>query len=211
MFLPFGVGGRIRSGALCPGCCSLERDRAAWLHLDVLQDRLKPGLRLLHVAPERSIEPRLRKRLGASYVTADLMRQDVDRVMSIEDIPFGDGEFDAVICNHVLEHVEDDRRALREVRRVLAAGGWALLQVPVFAGIIHTREDSTVTSPHERRRLYGQHDHVRAYGSDYVERLREAGFEPELISLRQRHSRDEIVRFGLDPDETLYICHRAAA
>jgi SAM-dependent methyltransferase len=206
-FLPFGVGGRIRSGALCPQCRSLERDRAAWLILRSPPSRLKPKMGLLHVAPERCLEPRLRESLGAGYVTGDLVRHNVDRNFSVEALPFADGAFDAVICNHVLEHVNDDRKAMRELRRVLAPGGWALLQVPLRRDLDTTLEDATVTSPRQRRIRFGQHDHVRWYGHDYVARLREAGFEPAVSRVRDGYTPAEILRYGLDPDEAVHLCN----
>lgn len=204
-FLPFGVGGRVRLNALCPVCHSLERDRAAWLELSS-QGWLQTRPRLLHVAPEHCLEPRLRQMLGSRYITADLLRVDVDRQLSVEELPFEDSSFDAIICNHVLEHVHDDRKALAEIRRVLSPGGWALLQVPLDEAQRVTVEDPAITSRNERRRRFGQHDHVRAYGRDYVDRLSGAGFAPELRRVRDRHAEPERARHGLDPGETLYFC-----
>lgn len=208
LFFPFGIGGKLRVGALCPGCGSLERDRAAWLLLSSTPDWIGRQLRLLHIAPERCLEPRLREQLGRAYVTGDLVRSDVDWQLSVEALPFDDQSFDAIICNHVLEHVSDDRRALAELRRVLAPGGWALLQVPLDPELTRTLEDPSVTSPRERRRRFGQHDHVRSYGRDYAERLRQAGFGLELIEVRARHNLGEIRRYGLDPREVLHVCWR---
>lgn len=207
VFLPFGVGGRIRLNALCPVCHSLERDRAAWLELSS-HGWLEGRPRLLHVAPEGCLEPRLRQLLGSRYVTGDLVRRDVDRRLSIEELPFEDGSFDAIICNHVLEHVNDDAKALTEFRRVLSPGGWALLQVPLDSTRQSTYEDPTITSPRERRRHFGQHDHVRAYGRDYPKRLREAGFTLDLRSMREIHSERAMMRHGLDRHEVLHFCRR---
>jgi SAM-dependent methyltransferase len=206
-FLPFGIGGRLRTGALCPQCGSLERDRAAWLWLNDGPDRLRPGIRLLHVAPERCLESRLRERVGGGYLTGDLLREDVDRRLSIEELPFEDRSYDAVICNHVLEHVADDRKAMREILRVLRPGGWALLQVPINRRRPYTIEDPTASAL-ERRLRFGQHDHVRSYGAEYTERLKAAGFELDSSSVDDRYNRDEVWRYGLDPDEVLHICRR---
>jgi SAM-dependent methyltransferase len=162
----------------------------------------------LHIAPERCLEPRLREALGSRYVTGDLLRTDVERQLSVEDLPFDACRFDAIICNHVLEHVHDDRKALSELHRVLCPGGWALLQVPLEEANVVTVEDPTITSPSERRRRFGQHDHVRAYGRDYVDRLRHAGLEPEVLKVRERHNQPEIVRYGLDRREGLHFCRR---
>jgi SAM-dependent methyltransferase len=207
-FLPFGVGGRWRANALCPGCQSLERDRLAWLLLRLSPDLLAPGTHLLHVAPEACFEPRLRELLGSSYVTADLLRADVDRKLSVEQLPFEDQSLDAVICNHVLEHVADDAKAMREILRVLRPRGWALLQVPLSEARVSTIEDPSVTSPEERRRRFGQHDHVRAYGRDYPTRLRDAGFLLESTKVRDVYDRRQIRHYGLDAGETLHFCRR---
>jgi SAM-dependent methyltransferase len=207
-FLPFGIGSKLRAGAMCPGCLSLERDRAAWLLLTSAPDWLGRPLRMLHIAPERCLESRLREPLGSAYVTGDLLRLDVDRRLSVEALPFDDQSFDAIICNHVLEHVADDRRALAELHRVLAPRGWALLQVPINRNMAVTIEDPSVTSPRERHRRFGQQDHVRWYGRDYVDRLRDAGFAPDLIEIRARYNAHEIKRYGLDPLEVLHICRK---
>jgi len=208
LFLPFGVGLTWRAGALCPGCQSLERHRLAWLFIE---QRLPQQPRLLHVAPERCFEGRLRALLGERYVTGDLLRRDVDQQFSVEALPFASASFDAVLCNHVLEHVSDDRRAMAELQRVLMPGGWALLQAPVAHAHSATREDPSVLSRAERRRRFGQHDHVRWYGTDYPERLRQAGFIVEERPVRTSYQADAIARYGLDPHEVLYACTKPAA
>jgi SAM-dependent methyltransferase len=180
---------------MCWTCGSLERDRLLWLLLDRRPEMLAPGLRILHVAPERALGARLRALPGVRYVAGDLDARYAEHRIDVTALGFPDDSFDAVLCNHVLEHVPDDRRAMRELRRVLAPGGWAILLVPL-ARRPTTDEDATVTDRHDRTVRFGQHDHVRQYGWDYVDRLREAGFEvteerlePDLgEALVQRHS-----------------------
>jgi colanic acid/amylovoran biosynthesis glycosyltransferase len=205
-FLPFGVGLRMRLGALCPSCQSLERHRLLWLCLAERVREERP--RVLHVAPEPCFEPRWRALLGERYVTMDVHATGVDVRASLEQLPFPDSRFDAVIANHVLEHVPSDRQALGEVRRVLKPGGWASLQVPVAREHQSTREDPSVTSPQERKKRFGQHDHVRWYGADYGARLREAGFDVQEVPARERFDPAELERFGLDADEVWYDCRR---
>lgn len=205
-FLPFGVGLKLRRGALCPSCRSLERHRLLWLCVSERIERERP--RLLHVAPEPCFVPRLRTLLGERYVTLDLHATGVDVRATLEELPFAEARFDAVIANHVLEHVADDRRALAEVRRALVPGGWASLQVPIARDHAETREDPSVQSARERRRRFGQHDHVRWYGTDYPERLRAAGFEVDASSVRERFSPEAVERYGLDPDEVWYEARR---
>jgi SAM-dependent methyltransferase len=192
----------------CWACSSLERHRLLWLHLERHPEMLGPGLRVLHVAPEQALRRRLLRLPDVSYVGGDLDRQFGEVRIDVTALDFPDESFDVVLCNHVLEHVPDDRRALRELRRVLAPGGWASLLVPD----LHTPatdEDPTVTSPAERLRRFGQRDHVRRYGWDYVGRLEEAGFRPEVIRMDAFLSADEIGRMRLakfGEVEPLVIC-----
>lgn len=139
-------------------------------------ERLSPeiGGRILHVAPEAATVPVFR-RIATEYVTTDLM-EDADVTADITDLPFPDDRWDLIVCSHVLEHVADDRSALREFRRVLAPGGRALVLVPRNPGM-PTDEDPSVTDPAERTRRFGQHDHIRIYGDDLEDRLRAAGFD----------------------------------
>lgn len=172
-FLPFGT--RKRANAMCPCCWSLERDRLLWLLWRDLRsrDRLPRTGRMLHVAPEPALVPHFAAHYD--YLSIDLNGAKAMRAMDITDLDFADGSFDAVVCNHVLEHVADDRRAMTEIHRVLAPGGWGSLQVPIKGEV--TREDPAVTDPGERLKLYGNRDHVRQYGRDFTSRLSDAGFE----------------------------------
>ena len=200
-----------RPDALCMHCGALERHRLAWLYLerrtDLFDGRPK---RMLHVAPEYAFEPRLRKALGQGYLTADLEEWRAMVAMDIENIQMPDGSFDVVFCSHVLEHVADDRRAMREFCRVLKPGGWAILLVPITAEA--TVEDPSVTDPAERLRLFGQDDHVRRYGPDYVDRLREAGFNVATTRASDLVPADEAARMGLTPAAgEIYFCTKHAA
>lgn len=189
--------GRVRrENALCPRCGSLERTRALWLFMSN-ELPLEAGTRILHVAPERGLRSRLEAEPGLDYVTGDLLRRDVDVQLDITSLPFDDDSFDVVLCSHVLEHVPDDRAAMREMRRVLRPGGVAIVMVPVELDSERTREDPTVTDPAEREELFGQDDHVRAYGRDFRERLTEAGFEVEVVDVTERFSPEEASRHAL--------------
>lgn len=172
-FLPFGA--RLRANAMCPGCQSLERDRLLWLIWQRLssQGRLPLSGRMLHVAPEPAFVPHFAARYD--YLSIDLNGAKAMRAMDVTALEFPEACFDIVVCNHVLEHIAEDRRAMAEIYRVLKPGGWGSLQVPIKGDV--TREDPTVTDPRERLRLYGNRDHVRQYGRDFTNRLSEAGFE----------------------------------
>lgn len=184
-----------RKDALCINCGSLERHRLLWLFLQQRPGLMRPGgTRLLHVAPEPCIAGKLREASGPSYLSADLLSEAMEQ-MDICDIHYPDASFDAIYCNHVLEHVADDRKAMREFRRILRPDGWAILLVPVTAD--RTFEDPSVTDPKERLRLFGQEDHVRCYGPDYIDRLREAGFDVYVFLPSDLLSPEEISRYGL--------------
>lgn len=173
-FLP--MGGVFPSvNAVCPGCHSLERHRTLWLYLGFMRDhdRVRLDGRMLHVAPEDCLAARFKQTFD--YLSVDLDGSKAMRPADVTKLEFPNDYFDAVVCNHVLEHVTNDRRAMAEIFRVLRPGGWASLQVPRTDGV--TDEDPRVTDPGERTARFGQSDHVRLYGRDYFERLRQAGFE----------------------------------
>lgn len=208
-FLPYGVVER-RPHARCVHCSALERHRLTWLFLqrrtDLFDGRFK---RLLHVAPERMFQKRLRKLLGSGYVSGDLYNPRAMMKMDVTAIPFGTATFDAIYCSHVLEHVEDDRQAMREFRRVLKPGGWALLLVPITAE--QTIEDPLITDPRERERVFGQSDHVRRYGPDYEDRLATAGFHVERFSPDTFVSDGEVRSMGLAHERCeMYVARHAA-
>jgi SAM-dependent methyltransferase len=201
----------LRDEARCVFCGALERHRLAWLYFqretDLFDGRHK---RVLHVAPEPCFEPRLRACLGDGYLTADLLSPRVMVRMDITAIQYPDDHFDAIYCSHVLEHVPDDRAALREFFRVLKPGGWAILLVPITAD--QTFEDPSITDPAERLRLFGQEDHVRRYGPDYVERLRGAGFQVCTCTVADLVRPADARRMGLTPASgEIYYCTKSGA
>lgn len=199
-----------RPDALCMQCGALERHRLAWLYLERRTDLFDGHSKaMLHVAPELCFQRRFRKRVGAGYVAADLDSPRAAVRMDVTDIQYPDGFFDVIFCSHVLEHVPDDRRAMREFLRVLKPGGWAILLVPVTAD--RTVEDPSVTDPAERLRRFGQEDHVRRYGPDYADRLREAGFDVSVTRVPDLVSAADAVRMGLTPAAgDIFHCTRPA-
>ena len=206
-FLPYGYVVP-RPDALCPRCLALERHRLLWLWLTRETDLAERRPHLLHIAPEACLGRRL-KRIYASepsrYVTADLESPLADLHFDIQRIPLPDASFDAVICNHILEHVADDRAALRELHRILRPGGWGIVLSPVDRARAETFEDDSITDPAERTRLFGQYDHRRVFGRDYPDRLRSAGFEAEEIDYAARFTPEERERYALANDRIYLV------
>ncbi len=193
----------------CPFCRSHDRERHLILFFEKLGfwDRLA-GAAILHFAPEKRLAIRIEACRPARYVKGDLVpaREGVEK-MDVTAIPYAADTFDWVLCNHVLEHVPDDARALREIYRVLKPGGTAILQTPYASGLAKTLEDAAEIDTDEKRvEFYGQEDHIRLYGRDLFDRIRAAGFALEL----KRH--DECLpdvdaqRFGVNRDEPLFLC-----
>lgn len=143
------------------------------------------------------------------YITADIESPLAKVKMDVHDIPFEENTFDAAMCNHVMEHVDSDIKAMSEIHRVLKPGGWAIMQVPFFSPIPEvTLEDKTIVDPKERERVYGQDDHVRLYGKDYPDRIRQAGFEVIEDRFIDELGKELIQKYALPPNETIYFCKK---
>lgn len=193
-FLRFGAGKR--EDARCPRCGSLERHRLAWLYFTRKTDLFAGASRkMLHIAPEPCLMPRFRRFLGDDYLSADVQDPAAMVRVDVTSLPFAGESFDVIFCSHVLEHVADDRKALREFFRVLKPKGWLVLLVPVSAR--RTLEDPTIVDGNERKRIFGQEDHVRRYGPDYVERVEQAGFTVKVVRPDDVCRTGEIGRMGL--------------
>jgi SAM-dependent methyltransferase len=168
--------------------------------------------RLLHVAPEVCLMRHLRKAYKGheeDYVTADLESPLADLHFDIQHIPLADESFDVVFCNHIMEHVEDDLQAMREIHRVMRRGeGWGVILSPVELEREKTFEDDSITDPEERTRIFGQYDHRRVYGRDYADRLREAGFEVEDLDYAAILTTEERERYALPKDHLYIVCKR---
>jgi SAM-dependent methyltransferase len=188
------------SQPMCPRCGSLGRHRTEWFYLSQHPDLLSGPKRVLHVAPEESLERCLRRLPGVDYLSADFDAKTAMEHMDITDIQHPDSSFDVIICNHVLEHVADDRRALSELFRVLSDDGWALLQAPIDDDREATLEDTSITGPADRERVFGQYDHVRVYGRDYVGRLEAAGFVVSVDDVVRGVPEQQVELYQLEPE-----------
>ena len=189
--------------AVCPWCWSPDRTRLLWLYLErELQIATTPR-RVLHVAPERGLAKRLIRLPHIDYVAVDLEGRNGALSADLCALPFPADDFDLVLCSHVLEHIPDDRAAMREMKRV--SRGVALLQHPSDDSLETTHEDAAIVSPQERERAFGQFDHVRAYGRDLEDRLAAVGYDVTPVDYASRLSPAERQRFQLG-DGTIHVC-----
>ena len=203
-FLPYGYQ-KLRPNALCPGTLSLERHRLLWLYLSRETDFLKKNLRVLHIAPEQVFYATFKALKNWDYTTTDLHSPLADVKADICALPFENDHYDLIFCNHVLEHIPDDQKAMKELYRILKKGGTLIAQVPLDENRNATFEDATVTDSKERTRIFGQYDHVRIYGLDYYERLNAIGFDARGIAYLKSLSKEEIQRFGLPKAERIPV------
>jgi SAM-dependent methyltransferase len=206
-FLPYGYD-KQRPNALAPGSLSLERHRLLWLYLKNETNFFSKNLKVLHIAPEQSFYKRFKKQKNLDYITADLNSPLADIKADITDLPFEEATFDVAFCNHVLEHVEDDQKAMQELYRVLKIGGWGIFQVPQDLNRATTYEDKSITDPTERTKHFGQYDHVRVYGRDYFDRLQKVGFKVKAIDYSKHLSKEDFEKYRLVDGELLPVCFK---
>lgn len=205
-FFPYGYGDNQRPNALCPGTNSLERHRLLWLYLKDYTDFLSKPQKVLHIAPEQCFYGRFRKMKHLDYTTADLFSPLADLKFDVQDIPLEDNTYDTIFCNHVLEHVDSDHKAMVELHRVLKPGGMAIMQVPLDPDYDKTDEDTSITDPAERERRFRQYDHVRLYGQDYPQRLEAAGFKVSTFDAQKELPEGWFEKYALPKREMLYVC-----
>lgn len=203
-FLPYGR--KARSNALCPNCLALERHRMMWWYLKAESDFFEKGRKILHIAPELCFIKRFEAIHGDDYITADLESPLAKVKLDVLDMPFEDSAFDIIFCNHVMEHVDNDIKAMSEIYRVMRPGGWGILQIPLFYPLPEkTFEDFSITDPSEKEKAFGQRDHVRLYGKDYIERLRSVGFNASEVQPADYLSKEDIQKFALPTDEPIFL------
>lgn len=207
-FLPYGYGQQ-RDNVLSPGTLSLERHRLLWLYLTHETDFFSAPLKVLHFAPEQAFYKRFKRLKNLEYITTDLNSPLATVKADICNLPFKDNTFDRILCNHVLEHISDDKKAMQELYRVMKPGGWGVFQIPQDRNRAYTLEDDTVTSPEERARLFGQYDHVRSYGLDYADRLRNVGFTVREVAYAQQFNPELITRYVLSSTEVIPVCYKS--
>ena len=208
-FLPYGYG-KQRENALSPSTLSLERHRLMWLFLRNETDFFtsKQKQKVLHIAPEQCFLDIFRNQNNLDYTTSDIKSPIADVKADICNLPFENNSYDIIFCNHVLEHIADDTRAMQELFRVLKPGGMGIFQIPQDLSRKKTFEDNTIVDKKERAKIFGQYDHVRIYGLDYFEKLRAIGFKVEEIDYTKKMEQKEIKRFCLMKNEILPVCYK---
>lgn len=198
----------------CPICHASDRDRLYALFLKAyVQQRSGQALRLLDIAPAPRLSQFLKSLPGVQYRSADLMSPLADDKVDITQMDcYADGSFDLIVCSHVLEHVPDDAKAIRELSRILSPNGAAILMVPILLGLKKTDEDPSVTDVNERWRRFGQDDHVRMYErSDFLKRLQKGAFQVKSLDAAT-FGRDIFRQCGITEQSVLYIGqHQQAA
>jgi len=203
-FLPYGYG-KQRENVLSPSTLSLERHRLFWLYLQNKTDFFTTKKKVLHFAPEQAFYKRFKKMSNLDYVTTDLNSPLADIKADICSLPFDDNSFDVIFCNHVLEHIPDDNKAMEELYRVLKAGGIGIFQIPQDLSREKTFEDDSITDKKERQKIFGQYDHVRIYGRDYFDKLRGIGFKVEEVDYTSTLSDEEIDKYRLAKGEIIPV------
>ncbi|CAI8275034.1 MAG: Ubiquinone/menaquinone biosynthesis C-methyltransferase UbiE [Flavobacteriales bacterium] len=206
-FLPYGYV-KIRPNVLSPGTLSLERHRLIWLYLKKETEFFQTPSKVLHMAPEKAFISRLKKLSHLDYISCDIESPLADIKADICALPFDDNSFDWILCNHVLEHIPSDTKAMQELYRVLKPGGKALLQVPLDPKRDTTFEDNSITDKATRTKIFGQYDHVRVYGKDYFEKLRAIGFRVNELQFGKTLSKDERTRYAIVKTEYIPVCER---
>lgn len=207
--LPYGYS-KQRKNALSPSTLSLERHRLMWLFLknETSFFTSSKKIKTLHIAPEQCFLKIFKKQKNLDYVTSDLESPIADVKADICNLPFKDDSFDVVFCNHVLEHIPDDKKAMQELFRVLKKGGFGVFQIPQDMSRENTFEDASITDKEERTKIFGQYDHVRVYGRDYFNKLRSVGFKVDEVDYTQRITPEELERFCLMKNEILPVCYK---
>ena len=205
-FFPYGYNNQ-RKNALSLGTLSLERHRLLWLYLKNETKFFNTKNHILHIAPEQCYYNIFKKHFN-NYYTADLNSPLAEYKVDICKMPFRDGKFDFILCNHVLEHIPDDLKAMQELFRVMKTGGMGIFQIPLDMNRKTTFEDNSITEPKKRTKIFGQYDHVRVYGLDYFKRLESCGFKVEKVDFTKTLSKQEISKYCLSEGEIIPVVYK---
>ncbi|WP_425077746.1 class I SAM-dependent methyltransferase [Psychroserpens sp. S379A] len=206
-FLPYGYSTQ-RNNVLSPSTLSLERHRLLWLYLKNETDFFSAKNKVLHFAPEQCFLKRFKALKNIDYTTTDLLSPIADVKADICNLPFADNSYDVIFCNHVLEHIPDDTKAMQELYRVMKPGGFGVFQIPQDLNRETTFEDDSITDKKERDKIFGQYDHVRIYGRDYFDKLRRIGFKVEEVDYTASLSDADIHKYCLAKGEIIPVVYK---
>ena len=206
-FLPYGYG-KQRNNVLSPSTLSLERHRLLWLYLQNETNFFSEELKVLHFAPEQCFLKRFKNLKNLDYTTTDLESPIADVKADICNLPFEDNSYDIILCNHVLEHIPDDTKAMQELYRVMKPGGIGVFQIPQDLERAMTFEDDSITDKKERAKIFGQYDHVRVYGYDYFDKLGTIGFKVEEVDYTSTLSAEVIKTYCLAKGEIIPVVYK---
>lgn len=209
MFLPYGYGSQ-RNNVLSPSTLSLERHRLLWLFLQNNTDFFtsETKKKVLHFAPEQAFYKIFRNQKNIDYTTTDLFSPLADVKADICNLPFEDNSYDIIFCNHVLEHIPDDTKAMQELYRVLKPGGMGIFQIPQDISRATTFSDDSITDKKERAKIFGQYDHVRIYGLDYFDKLRSIGFRVDEVDYTKNITPELVQKYCLAKGEIIPVCFK---
>ncbi len=210
------IGSGYRENCTCPRCYAKDRDRLIYLYLEKKTNVFTKAQSVLHIAPEAWLKELFQSLSHIHYTSGvkgvEQMGYYYDRKtieLDITDLKMKNDFYDLIVCNHVLEHISDDIKAMKEIFRVLKPGGKAILQVPYSTVLELTFEDDTVVSKEDRAKIFGQFDHVRIYGNDYAKRLQIAGFKVDIFNpIYESWGKEYIERYALNIKEDLFIAHK---
>ena len=206
-FLPYGYESQ-RNNVLSPSTLSLERHRLLWLYLQNETDFFTAPKKVLHFAPEQAFYNLFKKQKNLDYTTTDLYSPLADVKADICNLPFDDNLYDLILCNHVLEHIPDDTKAMQELYRVLKPGGMGIFQIPQDLNRATTFSDNAIVDQKERAKIFGQYDHVRIYGRDYFQKLRNIGFTVIEENYTTKISSELVKKYCLADGEIIPVCYK---
>lgn len=206
-FLPFGFT-YLRPYAMCPHCRSLERHRLFWLFLEQKTDFFYDRYCVLDIAPLKFIQDCFYAMKNLQYLSVALPSSFAGKKMDVTNLQISDETYDCIFCHHVFAHIPDDKKAMREIFRVLKRGGWAILQSSVDEKLEKTHEDSIIFTEEEKKNNVDQHHHIRRYGRDYVSRLEEVGFKVEQFAFAEELGPVMVKRCSLNQKEKIYFCKK---
>ncbi|KFN01172.1 glycosyltransferase [Bacillus clarus] len=195
---------------ICPICNSMDRERLYRTYIETETNLLSENHKILHIAPEARLREWLNQFTNLSYVCGDLIPKDqLMEEVDVTNIVYENEAFDVIICSHVLEHVPEDEKAMKELYRVLKPGGWGIIQVPIVMHINSIIEGPSIVTPQMRKLVFGQEDHVRIYNqAGFIQRLKNAGFYVELYNIAEKYGIEQARKLGLSETDMLYIVRK---